>query len=263
MSSMPITSAWLKPRLECEGRSAIAQLYNRLEGMYPNVWRAAFRSQAAIDNWEQTWVEAFQEESITPAEVRHGLSQCRQRHDMPPSLPQFLKACRPGASLDPDALLHVAIECAMARRRGEPEHWPNPRVFWAAQKLGGDLLAMPAPQLRGRWLAAWDRAAAMRDRPIPPPADPATALPAPGHTTLTREQAQQRAAQIGLNVSHQRGDTHRRWAYDIAREAHRFPRCSVALALSALATFGEDLAGYPALLDRARVLGVVVPEHAP
>ncbi|WP_375592271.1 replication protein P [Chitiniphilus eburneus] len=263
MSSMPTTNVWLKPRTALDGRTAITHLFNRLSGMYPAIWRASFRSQEEIDNWELTWAEAFQEDAITPAEVSHGLGQCRQRHDKPPSLTQFLKACRPTAALEPEALLHIAIECAAARRNGEPENWPSPRVFWAAQKMGGDLLGMPAAQLRGRWLAAWDRAAAMQDQPIPPAADPASALPAPGCITLTREEAQQRAAQIGLDVSRHRSDTHRRWAYDIAREPKRYPRCSVELALGALNTFGEDLARFPELLERARLLGVAIPEQTP
>lgn len=84
---------WLEP-LKGKDISPIMLLYKRLDGLYPSKWRASFPDAEAIDNWQEAWAEAFVEDSITPQMIKRGLENCRDMYDWPPSLPQFLKACR-------------------------------------------------------------------------------------------------------------------------------------------------------------------------
>ncbi len=86
------TSIWLQmhPSL---GVSIMDYLYSKFDGMYPGKWRSAHPNQTSVQNWRNTWAEAFDEEHITPGQVKAGIDQCRKLFDWPPSLTEFLKAC--------------------------------------------------------------------------------------------------------------------------------------------------------------------------
>ncbi len=176
-------SVWLEPLAKLEGLSLMDHLFNRLEGMYPNLWRASFRVESSLANWRAAWAEAFSDEAITPHEIATGLTVCRRRHEMPPSLPQFLRACRPQANSDPEPAFYDSADQMVRRHAGQQETWPSPRHFWAAQRVGGDMLHLGWRELAGRWRAAWEQAAADADRPIPVAAPREQSLPAPGKTT--------------------------------------------------------------------------------
>src|SRR5690606_18562053 len=105
-STFPL-SVWTEPRASLDGISAIRQLFTRLDAMYPVRWRSAFPAAPAIHSWERTWAEALVEEGITPQDVATGLRNCRRLFDWPPSLTEFLRACRP--ALDPEAAFHQAV----------------------------------------------------------------------------------------------------------------------------------------------------------
>lgn len=182
-SSTVNASVWLKSRPALKDKSLITHLYNRLDGMYPNLWQANFPSEEATEAWKDTWVEAFCEEGITPHEIPTGLAVCRRRYERPPSLTQFLKACRPQANSDPEPAFYDAADQMVRRHAGQQETWPSPRHFWAAQRVGGDMLHLGWRELAGRWRAAWEQAAADADRPIPVAAPREQTLPAPGKTT--------------------------------------------------------------------------------
>jgi hypothetical protein len=87
------TSIWLQvhPSL---GVSMMDHLYNKLDAMYPNRWASSFKSEGAIQSWRDTWAEAFDEERIMPHQVKAGISECRKLYDWPPSLTEFIKACK-------------------------------------------------------------------------------------------------------------------------------------------------------------------------
>jgi hypothetical protein len=76
------------------GISMMDHLFNRLDGAYPHKWRSAFPNQQAIDNFCESWAEAFEEEGITPNDVKVGLKACRNTFDWPPSCAEFIKACK-------------------------------------------------------------------------------------------------------------------------------------------------------------------------
>lgn len=76
------------------GISMMDHLFNRLDGAYPHKWRSAFANQQAIDNFCESWAEAFEEEGITPDHIKNGLKACRSQFDWPPSCAEFIKACK-------------------------------------------------------------------------------------------------------------------------------------------------------------------------
>jgi hypothetical protein len=188
-------SAWLDPHPKLDGVALIDHLFNRLDGLYQNRWRAAFANQQAIDNWRIAWAEGFVEEGITLTEVKRGLDECRRRFDWPPSFAEFMKACRP--ALDYERAFHEAVEQMRRRETGE-DVWSTPAVFWAAIKLGNDLLAHPYASLKSRWQAALDEAVeGVRTGKLPASAPKRRdALPPPGKSSVPPEIAKQRLAEI-------------------------------------------------------------------
>lgn len=167
------------------GISMMDHLFNRLDGAYPHKWRSNFPDEQAIDNWAESWVEAFEEEGITPADVKLGLKACRSRFGWPPSCAEFIQACRPFA--DPAATYHEAVSGLEARGKGERGEWSHPAVFWAAMLLQRDLMGQSYGAIKDRWAAALKGQMARTEwAPIP---DARAQLAAPGKTKLSREGA--------------------------------------------------------------------------
>ena len=86
-------SLWLQihPTL---GVTMMDHLFNKLDAMYPGRWVACYKNETSVQNWRDTWAEAFDEERILPHQVKAGISECRKLYDWPPSLTEFIKACR-------------------------------------------------------------------------------------------------------------------------------------------------------------------------
>lgn len=194
-SSTSPLRAWLEPNPKLDGVALIDHLFNKLDGLYPHRWRSAFANQHAIANWRQAWAEGFAEESMTMAEIKRGIAECRRLFDWPPSFPEFVKACRP--NLDYERAFIEAIEQMRKRETGADE-WSMPAVYWATVKVGGDLRAHPYSAIKGRWKAALDEAiegirTGKLPNSIPQRLD---ALPAPGQCSVPPEVAQQRIANI-------------------------------------------------------------------
>jgi hypothetical protein len=194
-SSTSRLSAWLEPHPKLDGVALIDHLFNRLDGLYPNRWRAAFANQQAIDNWRVAWAEGLAEEGITFAEIKRGLVECRRRFDWPPSFAEFLKACRPAP--DYEAAFLEAVEQMRLREAGQ-DRWSSPAVYWAAAKLGADLSAHPYEAIKNRWRAALDEAIeGVRTGKLPGEVPKRMgSLPAPGQCAVPPEVARQRLAEI-------------------------------------------------------------------
>lgn len=164
----------------------IDHLFNRLDGAYPIRWRSAFPEEQAIANWRESWAEAFDEEGLTPDEVRLGLKACRKRYDWPPSIAEFVKACRP--RIDYDAALYEATQQLHMRAEGRDE-WTNPAFYWAAVKVGEfDMLNLSHGALIKRYTAALDSVLAQDQIPGVPPRS--VALPAPGRGRASPERVE-------------------------------------------------------------------------
>jgi hypothetical protein len=118
----------------------------------------------------------------------------------PPTLPEFLKLCRP--ELSPLAAYHEAFEQGMRRECGEPDVWSSPAIFWAWMKVGRIAFArIPYEALRTRWEGALKAEMAKNaHEPIPPYRQ---ALPAPGRATLSVERARQLLADFRAGTRQQ------------------------------------------------------------
>ena len=75
------------------------------------------------DSWDQKLT------GMTEAEIRAGLVACLSR-DWPPTVPEFLRLCRPW--LNPEVAYHEAVHGMSCRRRGEMGNWSHPAIYWAA-----------------------------------------------------------------------------------------------------------------------------------
>jgi len=146
--------AWMQPDEKLGGKSLMIHLYNRLDGAYPHKWRSNFASPEAVDNWACSWAETFEEEGITPKDIKAGLKECRAKHDWPPSCSEFIKACRP--AINSMNAYYEALEGLHARDIGEVGVWSHPAVFWASRPLSFDLKHQTFSQIKSRWEKALD-----------------------------------------------------------------------------------------------------------
>jgi len=171
------------------------RLFNRLDGSYPHKFRSAFANAQAIQNWREAWAEAFDEERLTLAEVKTGIVTCRKLYDWPPSLPEFLKACRP--SIDAERAFFEAVEQMRLREFGK-DAWSSAAVYWAAVSLGADLRNHPYQSISKRWAASLDMAGKKIKSGELPNEVPARleALPAPGRQSVSAEQAKENLSRI-------------------------------------------------------------------
>lgn len=244
MTTAPSTSTlnvWTEPRESLDGISAIRHLFNRLDGMYPIRWRSAFGGPEAIHAWEMTWAEAFADERITPREVADGLRNCRRLYDWPPSLPEFLRACRP--ELDEQAAYHEAVAGMIERERGGTGTWSHPAIYWAAVRIGRrDILANGYQAMRGRWEAALRDVLAQGEwSPVP---EPTRALPAPGQATISREEARRVLAELGATGALQKTRGHRDWIGKVLERVARGEPVPIAVARRAQEAAAETSADH-------------------
>ena len=209
-------SQWFEP-VESLGISMIDHLYNRLDGAYPHKWRSNFADQQAIDNWAESWVETFEEESITPKDVKVGLRECRRRFAWPPSVAEFVQACRP--QVDPLRAYYEAVAGVQARFAGEHGTWSHPAIYWAAMPMAAELREQTYSAVKARWETALEQqlAKGVWDE-IPAPM---LQLTAPGKATTSQERAAEAIHQLaGLVLNRPTNTDPRDWARRIvARHA--------------------------------------------
>jgi hypothetical protein len=201
-------SQWFEPS-QALGISMIDHLFNRLDGAYPHKWRSNFTNQQAIDNWAESWVEAFEEEGITPDDVKVGLRECRRRFAWPPSCAEFVQACRP--SVDPLRAYYEAVAGVQARFTGEHGTWSHPAIYWAAMPMAVELREQSFSQVKARWETALEHQLAKATwEEIP---RPMLALTSPGKSTTSSEKAKEALKRIVSTVNHKPANfDHRGWA---------------------------------------------------
>lgn len=136
--------------------SPIEYLFKRFATLYPKRWSEQFRTSEELEDWKLCWAEEMADRGITFEEVKNGIERCIDLYNWPPSFPEFLKACRP--SLDYEAAFYEAIEQMKKRNDGKEERWSNPAIYWAAVKLGNDIMNTIYLNVKVRWKAALDEA---------------------------------------------------------------------------------------------------------
>lgn len=224
-------NAWLVPHTKLEGISLMDHLFGRMNGMYPNKWRANFRDEQAIEDWKTAWAEAFDEDGITPHDVADGIRNCRRMYDWPPSLPEFLRACRP--QIQPEVAFHEAVQGLIGRQRGEVGQWSHPAIFYAAVAVGAhDMLNAAYGQIQARWgKALADQLARTSWEPIPAPAP---ALPAPGATVTKNAEGLQKIQELAAQAIQPGRRDPKAWARKILANPKAYASISVTMARCAL-----------------------------
>lgn len=232
LSTFNASNQWLMPHAKLEGISLMDHLFARMNGIYPNKWRANYRDEQAIEDWKTAWAEAFSEDGITPNDIALGIKNCRRMFDWPPSLPEFLRACRPG--LDPESAFHEAVHGLVARRKGERGIWTHPAIYHAAIATGQhDILNCTYSTLKTRWgKALTDELAKGQWDEIP---QAAVALPEPKKTELTNKQAQAAMEKMGAgNVLDKSGTDHKAWIKKILDNPKRYSYAARQMAERAM-----------------------------
>lgn len=136
------------------GISYMDHLYNRFDGAFPHKWRSNFKDEQSIENWRLTWSSQFDAIGLTFEEVRRGLEVCERSLDWPPSLSEFVRACRP--ALNAEQAFHEAVQGLAKRDLGEDFAYSSPAIYWASVELGFELRCMTFAQLAPRWKIALD-----------------------------------------------------------------------------------------------------------
>lgn len=231
----PLQSAW------------IDRLWQRFLMMYGNKFADMWRDLDP-NAVKRAWAEDLA--GYSADELKRGLDWCKTQ-DWPPTLPAFMTACRPVA----DARSEWAEACEQMRIRLEGnggDVWSRPEVYWAAVAVGWyDLNSTAWEQIKTRWSNAL---ASAKTDPIP---EYRAALPAPGKTTVTREQAADRLDEIRSKVSLGTTKAGTKWAYDLmVREAAGDSVEHIA------AQFWREALGYPADMDAKTALEAVKAKEA-
>lgn len=225
-ASEPLSTAWVE------------RLFKRLSAMYGNRFADMWGSVDAGE-MKSTWADALA--GLTGVEIRAGLDACKTQK-WPPTLPEFLLLCRPQPSADPETAFYIAADQMVRRHAGQPEQWPSPRHFWAAQRVGGDMQHLSWRDLAGRWRAAWEQAAADVSRPIPAAAPPEQSLPAPGRTTrneadVSRMLSEARDQVLAPRASKYPAGVDLSWTEKINDAPRNWPTISCRYAAEARAKF--------------------------
>ena len=141
------------------------------------------------DKIKKHWAISLGE--LTREELKVGVSKLGAL-DWPPSLPQFIKLCRP--PIDALHAYYEAVAGVQARQTGQHGTWTHPAIFWAAMPLAFDLSNQTFSQIKVRWEHAFGE---QMDRgqwaAIP---EPMLALDEPKNR-LTREEAASMLKKLG------------------------------------------------------------------
>ncbi|OUE47318.1 hypothetical protein BZY94_06350 [Burkholderia territorii] len=147
--------------------------------------------------------------------ISDGLKVCRKSYDWPPSLTEFLKACKP--QINVDAAIYEAIEQMRKRQHGK-DVWSNPAIYWAAVKVGEfDMVSQTFSSIKPRFESALK---IVLESAVPPVPERVPALAAPGAAVSTREYGAQRLQELGASAAFKRapGGANIGWALSIVEE---------------------------------------------
>lgn len=222
------------------------RLFQRLENFYGAKWVDSLGG-ISRERVKQAWAEELA--GYSAMEIKRGLDGCKTRQ-WPPTLPEFLMACRPVI----DARTEWSEACEQMRIRLEgkgADRWSRSGVYWAAVSIGWyDLNSSAWDQIKTRWTNAL---ATAKTDPIP---EYLAALPAPGKQTVPREEAVDRMKELRSKVEAVSlpGTTKAgtQWAYALmVREAAGEP------VETASAQCWREALGYPKDQDAKKALAAV------
>jgi hypothetical protein len=172
--------------------------------------------------------------SFTREELGRGYAALESR-EWPPTLPEFKKLCRPG--IDAANAYQEAVAGVNSRERGEIGTWSHPAIYWAASCMSYDLKHQAYQTIAKRWETALQAEMSKGEWSAIPA--PMIALPAPGKSLSSRQQATQMLQEIGASDVLKARTDHRSWITAVLKRAEKgdetLPGISVRFAREALA----------------------------
>ena len=86
-------SKWLQSH-RALGMSPLDYLFSQMQAMYATRWRVDFPDKQSITNWRTTWARDLDNSGLTMKLFMNGIDQCAELYPLPPSINEFLTACR-------------------------------------------------------------------------------------------------------------------------------------------------------------------------
>lgn len=212
----------------------VESLFSRMEAMYGakflDMWRGT-----DVTLVKQLWADEMGK--LSTEDLKRGYAALMSR-DWPPSLPEFVRMCKP--SIDPTVAYYEAINGLQARERGEVGTWSHPAIFWAAVAVSAhDMKHQSYSQIKARWEQALQEQ--MEKGEWSAVLEPMIALPAPGKSTLSREHATKMVQELqATDVVKKAADRtdHRLWAKKILerskQDRHGLSALQIRMAKEAL-----------------------------
>lgn len=216
----------------------VESLFSRMEAMYGakflDMWRG---TDAALV--KQLWADEMGK--LSTEDLKRGYAALMTR-DWPPSLPEYVKMCKP--SIDPLVAYYEAVNGTQARELGQKGDWSHPAIFWASVKVSAyDLKHASYSQIKQRWEKALsDEMEKGEWSPVP---EALQALPAPGKSELSKEHATRMVTELkAADTTKKAADKidHRLWAKRILEREKRGDKTLSALQVR----FAREALGAPA-----------------
>jgi hypothetical protein len=142
-----------------------SKLFTKMQALYGARFNDQWR-KVELGAMRRHWGIALGK--LTVEQIRRGMALL-ETLDLPPTLPQFIKLCKP--ALDPQAAYFEAVAGINAREHGQAGVWSDPAIYWATTVIGAfDLKNQAYAQICRRWQAALaDAQANPRNELIPAP----------------------------------------------------------------------------------------------
>ena len=176
-------------------------------GKFLDMWRGI-----DIDSVKQMWAQELNK--LSRDDVTRG-ANALMTQEWPPTLPQFIKLCRP--AIDAVAAYYEAVNGVIAREHGNIGEWSHPAIFWASVKVGAfDLKHQTYSAIKGRWEGALNEELAKGNWSAIP--EPMIALPPPA--PASKEVAERYIAETQVIKNQDSKVDHKRWA-KLIMERHK------------------------------------------
>jgi len=176
----------------------VDEIFKRFHGRFGNRFFAEFstgrltvdKQDEGIMNAKRVWAEELA--GFSPEEIKRGLSA---QYDYLPDCDKFKIACRP--TIDHEQAFCEAVQ-QMRRRKESKDEWSSAAAYWAAAEIGNDINNYPYQSIKARWKTALDKAREkINDGRLPNRVPERLAeIPAPGKTTVSKDEAAIRFAEV-------------------------------------------------------------------
>ena len=209
----------------------VESLFSKMLAFYGNKFLDMWRD-AEMDDVKHQWAQEMSK--LTNEELKRGVDSLVNR-DWPPTLPEFVKLCKP--SVDPTVAYYEAVYGLAEREKGKKGTWSHPAIFWAATKLSFEMRSQTYSSVKGRWEKALSDEMDKGEWAAIP--EPMIALPAPGKTEMSKEYAAQMLQKLGSSGILKKSGDQKRWARRVLERVaagEKMPEVSVRFAHEAMAT---------------------------